>query len=400
MAAQPTHRHPGSDPVVSIWNTPERQQLRKTVRSFAEREILPHIEEWERAGELPRDLHRRAGAAGLLGAELPEAVGGGGGDAADSLIICEELHEAGTPGGVFASLFTCGIAVPHMVASGDERLIEKFVRPTLRGELIGSLAITEPGGGSDVGHLRTTATRAGDDYIVNGAKTYITSGVRADYVVTAARTGGTDLPGAAGVSLLVVEKGTPGFDVTRRLDKMGWRSSDTAELSYTDAHVPAANLIGGENTGFAQIAQAFVSERIGLAAQAYSSAQRCLDLTVQWCRDRETFGRPLISRQAVQNTLAEMARRTEVARVYSRSVVERQMAGEADLIAAVCFAKNTAVEAGEWVAHQAVQLFGGMGYMTECEVERQYRDMRILGIGGGTTEILTSLAAKALGYQA
>ncbi len=384
---------------MSIWNTPERQQLRATVRSFAEREILPHVPEWERAGELPRDLHRRAADAGLLGAELPETVGGGGGDAADSLIICEELHEAGTPGGVFASLFTCGIAVPHIAASGDERLIEKFVRPTLRGELIGSLAITEPGGGSDVGHLRTTAVRDGDEFVVNGAKTYITSGVRADFVVTAVRTGGPELPGAAGVSLLVVEKGTPGFDVTRRLDKMGWRSSDTAELSYSDARVPAANLVGALNSGFAQIAQAFVSERIGLAAQAYSSAQRCLDLTVQWCRDRETFGRPLISRQAVQNTLAEMARRIDVARVYSRTVVERQLAGESNLIAPVCFAKNTAVEAGEWVANQAVQLFGGMGYMTECEVERQYRDMRILGIGGGTTEILTGLAAKALGYQ-
>ena len=381
---------------MSIWTTPERLQLRKTVRSFAEREILPHVTDWERDGELPRDLHRRAADAGLLGAELPESVGGGGGDAVDSVLICEELHEAGTPGGVFASLFTCGIAVPHMVASGDERLIEKFVRPTLGGELIGSLAITEPGGGSDVGHLRTTAVRDGDHYVVNGAKTYITSGVRADFVVTAVRTGG---PGAAGVSLLVVEKGTPGFEVSRRLDKMGWRSSDTAELSYTDARVPVANLVGAENTGFAQIAQAFVSERIGLAAQAYSSAQRCLDLSVQWCRDRETFGRPLISRQAVQNTLAEMARRIDVARVYSRHVVERQLAGESNLIAEVCFAKNTAVDAGEWVANQAVQLFGGMGYMTESEVERQYRDMRILGIGGGTTEILTGLAAKVLGYQ-
>ncbi len=187
-----------------------------------------------------------------------------------------------------------------------------------------------------------------------------------------------------------------GFDVTRRLDKMGWRSSDTAELSYTEARVPADNLVGAEHTGFAQIAQAFVSERIGLAAQAYSSAQRCLDLTLQWCRDRETFGRPLISRQAVQNTLAEMARRIDVARVYSRHVVERQLAGETNLIAEVCFAKNTAVEAGEWVAHQAVQLFGGMGVHDRVRVERQYRDMRILGIGGGTTEILTGLAAKHL----
>ncbi|WP_333894598.1 acyl-CoA dehydrogenase family protein [Mycolicibacterium gadium] len=385
---------------MSIWHTPEREQLRKTVRAFAEREILPNADEWERSGDLPRDLHRKAGDAGLLGAGMPEAVGGGGGDGADAVVICEEMHYSGAPGGVFASLFTCGISVPHMIAAGDERLIDTYVRPTLRGDLIGSLAITEPGGGSDVGHLTTRAELIlhgdGPYYVINGAKTYITSGVRADYVVTAARTGGG---GAAGVSLIVVDKKTPGFEVSRKLDKMGWRSSDTAELSYTDVRVPAANLIGGENTGFIQIAGAFVSERVGLAAQAYASAQRCLDLTVEWCRNRETFGRPLIARQSVQNTLAEMARRIDVARVYTRHIVERQLAGETNLITEVCFAKNTAVEAGEWVANQAVQLFGGMGYMSESEVERQYRDMRILGIGGGTTEILTGLAAKTLGFQ-
>jgi acyl-CoA dehydrogenase len=390
---------------MSIWTTPERDELRKTVRTFAEREVLPNVDEWEKTGDLPRELHLKAGAAGLLGAGLPEAVGGGGGDGADAVIICEEMHYAGSPGGVFASLFTCGITVPHMIASGDERLIDTYVRPTLRGELIGSLAITEPGGGSDVGHLKTRAVRDGDDYILNGSKTYITSGVRADYVVTAARTGG---PGAGGVSLIVVDKATPGFEVTRKLEKMGWRSSDTAELSYTDVRVPVANLIGAENSGFLQIAAAFVSERVGLAAQAYSSAQRCLDLTVQWCRDRETFGRPLISRQSVQNTLSEMARRVDIARVYTRALVERQVGAASaatsdsvgdSLITEVCFAKNTAVESGEWVANAAVQLFGGMGYMAESEIERQYRDMRILGIGGGTTEILTSLAAKTLGFQ-
>lgn len=381
---------------MSIWTTPERQELRKSVRTFAEREILPHIDEWERVGELPRDLSRKAASAGLLGVGFPESVGGEGGDSADVAIICEELHESGVPGGVFASLFTVGIAVPHMIASGDQRLIDTFVKPTLAGELIGSLAITEPGGGSDVGHLRTTAVRDGDHYVVNGSKTYITSAVRGDYVVAAVRTGG---PGAAGISMLVIEKGTPGFEVSRKLEKMGWRSSDTAELSFTDARVPASNLVGAENTGFLQIAMAFVSERIGLAVQAYSSAQRCLDITVQWCRDRETFGKPLIARQSVQNTLAEMARRIDVARVYAHSIIERQLAGDTNLIAPVCFAKNTAVEAGEWVANQAVQLFGGMGYMAESEIERQYRDMRIIGIGGGTTEIMTALAAKTLGYQ-
>ncbi len=378
------------------WSTPERRELRATVDGFAEREVLPYLDDWERAGELPRELHTKAGALGLLGIQFPDAVGGSGGDGIDAAVVCEQMHYAGCSGGVFASLFTCGIAVPHIVASGNREQIERWVRPTLAGEKIGSLAITEPGGGSDVGHLRTSAVRDGDEFVVNGAKTFITSGVRADYVVTAVRTGG---PGAAGVSLLAVEKGTPGFTVSRKLEKMGWLASDTAELSYVDARVPVSNLVGAENSGFAQIAQAFVSERTALAVQAYGHAQRCLDLTLQWCRDRETFGRPLISRQAVQNTLAEMARRIDVARVYTRHVVERATDGETDLIAEVCFAKNTAVETAEWVAHQAVQLFGGLGYMRESEVERHYRDVRILGIGGGTTEILTSLAAKRLGFQ-
>ena len=381
---------------MSVWDTPERQELRKTVRSFVERQILPNLDEWERDGELPRTLHREAAELGLLGAGFPESVGGEGGDLVDAVLICEEFHQAGASGGVFASLFTSGIALPHLAAAGDPEQIEKWVRPTLRGELIGSLAITEPGGGSDVGHLRTTAVRDGDHFVVNGSKTFITSAVRADFVVTAVRTGG---PGASGVSLLVIEKGTPGFEVARKLDKMGWRASDTAELSFADARVPAANLVGVENSGFAQIAQAFLTERIALAAQAYASAQRCLDLTLAWVRDRETFGRPLISRQSVQNTVTEMAHRTDVARVYTRALVERSLVSNEDFIAEVCFAKNTAVEAGEWVANQAVQLFGGLGYMRESEVERQYRDMRILGIGGGTTEILTGLAAKRLGYQ-
>ncbi|WP_032407319.1 acyl-CoA dehydrogenase family protein [Rhodococcoides fascians] len=382
---------------MSIWTTPERQQLRKTVRSFVEQDIAPHMNRWETEGEIPRELHKKAAALGLLGAGFPEDVGGDGGDLADAVLICEEMHQAGASGGLFASLFTCGIALPHLVAARDSEQIDKWVRPTLAGEKIGSLAITEPGGGSDVGHLRTKAVRDGDHYVVNGSKTYITSGCRADFVVTAVRTGGE---GAAGVSLLVVERGTPGFEVTSKLDKMGWRASDTAELSFVDARVPVANLVGAENSGFVQIAQAFLTERIALAAQAYASAQRCLDLTLRWVRDRETFGKPLIARQSVQNTVTEMARKIDIARVYTRSLVERSLQEDGDFIAEVCFAKNTAVESGEWVANQAVQLFGGLGYMRESEVERQYRDMRILGIGGGTTEILTGLAAKRLGYQA
>jgi acyl-CoA dehydrogenase len=378
-----------------VIETAAHRTLRSTVRRFVESDVLPHQAEWERAGELPRALHSRAAELGLLGASYPVEVGGGGGDAIDALIVAEEMHYAGAAGGVFASLFTSGISLPHLVAAGDSDQIDRWVRPTLSGTLIGSLAITEPDAGSDVAGIRTSAKRDGADFVVNGAKTYITSGVRADFVITAVRTGDA---GAHGISLLVVEKGMPGFTVSRKLDKMGWLSSDTAELSYADVRVPATHLVGHLDGGFAQIAQNFVSERIGLAVQAYASAQRALDLTVSWCRDRETFGRPLISRQSVQHTLADMARRVEVARVYTRSIASRAADGERNLVAEACFAKNTAVEAGRWVVDQAVQLHGGMGYMREAEVERQYRDMRILGIGGGTTEILTGLSAKLLGY--
>ena len=384
-------------PITSpVWDSPERRELRSTVCGFVERHILPYQDTWERDGLLPRDLHREAAKLGLFGLGVPEDVGGSGGDLIDSSILAEEFHYAGAAGGVFASLFTHGIALPHLIGAADPDQIDRWVRPTLAGEKIGSLAITEPDGGSDVGHLRTSAVRDGDHYVVNGAKTYITSAVRADFVVTAVRTGG---PGAGGVSLLVIDKDTPGFTVTRRLEKMGWRSSDTAELSFVDARVPVTNLVGAQNSGFAQIAAAFVTERSGLAVQAYASAQRCLDLTLAWVRDRQTFGKPLIARQSVQDSLTEMARRIDIARTYTRAVIERKVTSGDDLIAEVCFAKNTAVETGEWVADKAVQLFGGLGYMTGTEVERQYRDMRIIGIGGGTTEILSGLAAKRLGYQ-
>jgi acyl-CoA dehydrogenase len=376
--------------------TPERTALRKTVRRFVEAEVLPRLDDWERAGELPRDLHRKAGEIGLLGVSFPESAGGGGGDYLDALTVAEEILYAGGSGGLIASLLTGGIALPHIVAAGDQTQIDRWVRPTLAGELIGSLAITEPDGGSDVASLRTTARREGDHYVVNGAKTFITSGCRADFVTTAVRTGG---PGAHGISLLVVERDTPGFRVSRKLQKMGWHCSDTAELSYVDVKVPVRNLIGPENSGFVQIATQFVTERVSLAVQAYATAQRALDLTLSWCRLRETFGRPLISRQLIQHKLTEMARKIDLVRVYTRHVAQRHADGQ-EVIAEACFAKNSAVEAAEAVVSEAVQLHGGLGYLRESEVERHYRDVRILGIGGGTNEILSGLAAKRLGYTA
>ncbi|MDT7681922.1 MAG: acyl-CoA dehydrogenase, partial [Pseudonocardiales bacterium] len=373
------------------WDDPERRDLAELARTFATREIVPHADEWETSGELPRELHLAAAKVGLIGVGFDPSVGGDG-DLIDSLLVTENFILAGAPTGVCASLLTHGIAVPHMANTGDEYLLDRFVRPTLAGEKIGSLAITEPDAGSDVANLRTRAVRDGGHYVVNGAKTYITSGVRADFVTTAVRTGD---PGYGGVSLLVVEKGTPGFTVSRKLDKMGWRSSDTAELSYVDVRVPAENLVGAEGSGFLQIMTQFATERLGLATQAYAVAQRCLTLTMDWVRQRETFGRPLSGRQVVRHKIAEMARQTDVARRYVREVAVRYLAGE-DVITEVAMAKNTAVYACDFVVNEAVQLFGGLGYMRESEVERHYRDARILGIGGGTNEIMNEIIAKRL----
>jgi acyl-CoA dehydrogenase len=379
---------------VSVFWTAEQEALRETARAFVRSEIAPHLQQWEDAGEVPRDLHVKAAKLGLLGLGVPEECGGSGGTFLDALAVSEAFTDAGASSGLLAALFTGGIALPHIIASGNAELIDRFVRPTLAGDAIGSLAITEPGRGSDVARLRTTARREGDAYVIDGAKTFITSGVRADFVTTAVRTGGQ---GYGGISLLVVEKETPGFEVTRSLSKMGWHCSDTAELSFTDVRVPAANLVGEENSGFAQIAQAFVVERLALAAHGYGIAQRALALAASYCRERETFGRPLLANQVVRHRLVEMHRRVDVARTYTREVARRFVDGQ-DPLAEALHAKATAVECAEWVVSQAVQLFGGSGYMHGTEVERHYRDARILGIGGGATEVLTDLNAKLLGY--
>lgn len=386
---------------MSIWETPERLALREMVTSFTEKEIAPHLPQWEDAGEVPRELHKKAADAGLLGVAFPVEVGGQGGGLIESTILTESILEAGGSTGLIAALFTHGIALPHIVAGGNPDLIDRYVRPTLAGEKIGSLAVTEPDGGSDVANIRAKAVRDGDEFLVNGSKTFITSGVRADFVTTAVRTGAEGYPG---ISLIVIDKNTPGFTVARPLKKMGWQCSDTAELSFDDVRVPAANIIGEVDGGFVLIMQQFVNERIGLAVQAYSTAQRALDLAVAYARERQTFGRPLIQRQVIRHKLVDMHRKTAAARALTRLAVENAVAatGSADgspgTILDAVLAKNQSVEACEWVVSEAVQIFGGMGYMRESEIDRHYRDARILGIGGGATEVLNDLAAKLLGY--
>ena len=387
----PRQHHGGS--AVSFW-TDEQLTLRESAEAFVHKEIEPHLQEWEDSGSVPRDLHLTAAKLGFLGLGIPEEVGGSGGTFMDALALSEAMTGSGASSGLLAALFTSGIALPHIISSGNSELIDRYVRPTLAGEMIGALAVTEPGGGSDVARITTSAVRQGETWVVNGSKTFITSGVRADFVTAAVRTGG---PGYQGVSLLVIEKGTPGFEVTRSLSKMGWHCSDTAELSFVDCRVPVANLVGEENAGFTLIAQHFVTERLALAAHGYGIAARALALAVDYAKSRETFGKPLVSRQVVQHKLVEMHRRVDVARSYTREVARRFVAGEQPLAEAL-MSKAAAVEACTFVVDQAVQLHGATGYMHGVEVERHYRDARILGIGGGATEVLNDLTARLLGY--
>ena len=272
--------------------TDEQRALQETTGEFVRRHVVDHLDQWERDELVPRELHQEAAKAGLLGLGFPEEVGGSGGAGLDVVLMQEAFFEAGASSGLGAALFTSGIALPHIAAHGTAQQIEKYVRPTLAGEKIGALGITEPGGGSDVAGITTTAVRDGDHYVVNGAKMFITSGVRADFVTTAVRTGG---PGHKGVSLLIIDKGTPGFTVDRSLEKMGWRCSDTAALSFTDCRVPVKNLVGEEGAGFVMIAEQFVIERLALAVHGYGIATRALATTTAYVWDRKTFGEALIA---------------------------------------------------------------------------------------------------------
>lgn len=369
--------------------------LRAGLRRFVARELAPHVDAWDEAGEFPRELYRRAAQFGLLGLGYPEQFGGTPCDLATRLVAVEEIARAGS-GGLLAGLFSHHIALPALLAAGRAALQQRVIPPVLAGEAIAALAVTEPGGGSDVARLATTARRDGDHYVVDGEKVFITSGLRADWLTVAVRTGG---PGAGGISLLVVPGDAPGLSRTP-LKKMGWWCSDTAHLRLHGVRVPAQHLIGDENGGFRLIMENFNGERLVLAAGAVAFAQVAHDEALDWARQRRTFGRTLVEHQVIRHRLMDMRMRIAASRAFLHDVTRRLdaagHAADAEAVADLCLLKNHATQTLQWCADAAVQILGGMGYMRGTKSERIYREVKVLAIGGGADEIMKELAARQL----
>lgn len=375
--------------MLPMFHDDSHQALADSAQRWVNRHIAPFAAEWEEAGLFDRGLYAAAGEAGLLGVSYPEALGGAGGDVFHALIVGEALVRGGSVGTAMG-LGSHAIALPPILALGSAEQKARWAPDIIQGRKIACLGITEPGAGSDVAGISTRAVRDGDHYIVNGAKTFITSGCRADVAVVAVRTGPER---HAGVSLLVIERGTPGFTTGAPLKKMGWWASDTGELFFEDCRVPVQNLLGAEGGGFLGIMANFVSERLLIACTCVAMARQALEAADQHAQQRQAFGRPLEGFQVIRHRLAEMATKEAAARAFVSVVAERARRGE-DVTVDVAMAKNVAVETCSMVTDAAVQIFGGMGYMRETIVERLYRDARLFPIGGGTTEIMRELIAK------
>jgi acyl-CoA dehydrogenase len=363
--------------------------VRRAAKEFVDKEIVPHVDEWEEAGEFPRELYKKSGDVGLLGIGYPEDLGGTPGDIFFQIVAGEEIMRCGS-GGIAAGLGSMHIALPPIINRGTDEQKERFVKPVIKGEKIAALAITEPEGGSDVASLQTTAERQADEYVVNGSKTFITSGCRADQITCAVRTGG---PGVHGISLLVIESNTPGYSVSEKLKKTGWWPSDTGQIFFDNCRVPAANLIGQENEGFYSIMENFQSERLQLAVMANMTSQIALDEAIKYAKQREAFGKPIAGFQVMRHKIVDMATQVEVSREFTYRVAAKIDAGLSQ-IKEISMAKNFACSVSDKVTYDAVQIFGGYGFMRGYPVERLYRDNRVLSIGGGTTEIMKEIISK------
>jgi len=381
--------------VSSPISSPEHDALRASIRRFVEAEVTPFVDEWEDAGHFPDALFRRLGDLGFLGLHYPERWGGSGGDLATGLILMEELGRCGAGGISMAVGVQTHMATPALAEFGTDEQCERYLRPAIEGRRIAAIAITEPDAGSDVAAIRTRATRDGDEWVVNGTKLYITNGVRADFLTCVVRTD----PDAdhRGVSLMLIDTASPGVRVSRRLDKLGMRSSDTAEIALEDVRVPHANIIGGTpGEGFSQLMWQLQYERLSGAAAGIGQADRTLAITIEFAKQRQTFGRPIAQHQAIAHKLADAATELEAARALLQSVVWRIQHGEYP-VAEISMTKKYVAQVQNRVADTCLQVHGGAGYMSEYEVSRQYRDARLWRIGAGTDEVMNEVIAKRLG---
>jgi acyl-CoA dehydrogenase len=376
--------------------TDEHAMLRRTVRAFVEKEVAPQVDAWEEAGRIPRTFWRRLGELGLLGLEFPTEYGGAGGDFLSSVVLGEEMARCRSGGVAFSVLVHTDMSSPWLTRYGTDAQKRRYLPGIVSGETVCALGITEPGTGSDMAAIATRAVRDGNRYRLTGSKIFITNGVYGDLYFVAARTSpGTEERRHAGISMFLVERDTPGFTVSRRLDKMGMRASDTAELSLQDCPVPAENLLGEEGRGFHQLAAGLQRERIMAAVLALSGAAQALEDTLAYVRERHAFGEPLAAKQALRHRVADMATEIEAARHLVYHAVGLYTAGH-DCVTEVSMAKLFATEVANRVAYQAVQLHGGYGYMSEFPVERFFRDVRLWTIASGTSEIMREIVAKRL----
>jgi acyl-CoA dehydrogenase len=377
--------------VQSPFYTPDHEAFRDVMRRFVTREIEPYASEWDEAGEFPRALYAKAAEIGLLGLGFPEEYGGVAADQFMKIVASQELARAGA-GGVSSSLMSHSIGSPPIARAARPEIKARVLPEVLAGKKISALAITEPSGGSDVANLRTKARRDRNHYIVSGEKTFITSGMRADYLTVAVRTGGE---GAGGVSLLLIEGDTPGLSRTK-LKKMGWWASDTATLHFDDCRVPAENLIGEEGQGFKVIMHNFNSERMGMAASCTAYARVCVEDAIAYAKERKTFGKPIAQHQVIRHKIVDMTQKVAATQAMLEMLAWRLGQGE-NPVAEICMLKNQATQTMAFCASEAVQIFGGAGFMRGIKVERIYREVKVNAIGGGTEEIMKDLASRQMG---
>jgi alkylation response protein AidB-like acyl-CoA dehydrogenase len=377
--------------------TEEHHALRESVRRYVDKELRPHVEEWEEAGLFPDEVFRRCGELGFLGLHYPEQWGGSGGDLASSLVFIEELGHSACGAIPMALAVQTHMCTPALAEFGTDELKAAYLAPAIAGEKIGAIVLTEPDAGSDVAGIATRATRDGDTWVLNGTKMFITNGTRAQFFTLAAQTE----PGARhrGISLFVVDSDLPGVSISRKLDKLGMRASDTAEIAFDDVRVPAANLIGGEpGAGFAQLSWQLQYERLSGAAQSIGQADEVLARTVEYARERKAFGRSIADNQVIAHMLADAATELEAARALTYDTVWRVQQGEYP-VAEISMAKKYAAQVQNRLADTCLQVFGGYGYLNEEPVSRAWRDARLQRIGAGTDQIMNEVIAKRLGIR-